>query len=154
MDSATKARQAAFERRFVGYLVAVTGAAVTALLLLFVSVYLSAPNPSFDFVQLWEGAFLIPLTFVVFWMFAFLSASVPAYIAINIAQRFDITNAGYFLICGALAGAVGAFLVPTWYTDPPKANSLSTHLDVLRLSIPAGVAGGGLYWWKVLRRSD
>ncbi len=154
MDSAIKAKQAAFEKQFVGYLLAVTGAAITALILLFVSAYLNAPNLSFSFARLWEGALLIALTFFVFWIFAFLTASVPAFLTIKVAQRFNITSACYFLICGALAGAAVAPLFPAWYTAPPEAGSLSDYLDFVRLSIPAGFVGGGLYWWKVIRRSD
>lgn len=152
MDPATKAKQAAFERQFVAYLLAVTGAVVTALLVLFVSAYLRARDPSFSFARLWEGAMVIALSFLVFWIFAFLSASVPAFITTKIAQRFNITNAGYFLICGALTGAAVAPFFPTWYTAPAETDSLSNYLFFLRHSIPAGLIGGGLYWWKAVRR--
>jgi hypothetical protein len=155
MDSTAKARQAAFEKHFVGYLLAVTGAAVTALIQLFVSAYFSATNSSLSFARLWDGAFWIVLILFGLWVLAFVSAIIPFVATIKVARRFQITSVLYFILCGVLAGVVAApaiiYFALAWYprsTQPPFSNEI---IDAWRLTIPAGIVGASLYWWKVGR---
>jgi len=159
MDSTITAKRAAFEKQFVGYLLAVSGAAISAVILLFVSVYLSAPNRSFDLGRLWDGIFLTALLVVLFWIYVFFWTIIPFVAVIRVARRFQITSVLYFILSGALTGILLApaliYFQPRWYTDPPaQPPFVQQVIDILPICVPAGIVGAFLYWWKVGRHQS
>ncbi|HKY86856.1 MAG TPA: hypothetical protein VJL90_08865 [Pseudorhodoplanes sp.] len=156
MESAAKARRAAFEKQFAGYLLAVTGAAATATIVFLVQVYLRTPAPIYDLTRLWEFILVAALLILVFWIYACFWTIIPFVAVIKVARRFEVTNISYFLVSGAFTGVLLApvltYFRPTWYTDPPEQPPFAEQVaDILPLCVPAGIVGALLYWWKVIR---
>ncbi|MEJ0075506.1 MAG: hypothetical protein WDO17_08670 [Alphaproteobacteria bacterium] len=139
----------------VGYVGAVLGASFTFVIVQMVIAYflhggLSAVHPfSTRMFQLFT---MSALMFLLVTFCVFFTAFIPVMVVHKIADRYSITNVGYYLLCGIAVGIVLApiadLITPRMFTAPPEEPPMYMRILLFcRFSVPGGAVGGLIYWW-------
>jgi hypothetical protein len=144
MDAARKT----LEKKLAGYFLAVTGATFVFTALFAAIAYYQDTSTLFSPAdRLGQLALMTGFLGVLFWFLTFLLAAIPVFAISKLAEYFKITHPTYFVICGALT----AIFLSAVYLRRDERPFIEELLMFMRLTVPAGIVGGFLYWWKAVR---
>lgn len=145
---------------FVAYVAAVTSAAFCFVMINFILVisnggFESATNNSLN-TKITHLSLIMLLTFIIGWLFAFITAFIPFILGWFVAKKFNI-NHGLFFIFGA--AFTGILLTPISASIPELAiNVQGAAPSLMQKSLKASPifsgcgAFAGYVCWRILRR--
>lgn len=159
-----------YQSAVTAYLLAVSSATLTFIL----------PRLVFDIFGIFSGTgfesattldpltkllhllFMTSILFVLGWIFAFLTASIPFTVGIAVARQFKVSNWLYFVVGGALTAIA---LEPIFISIPnlginvqePEPSFWQKYLTVLPYFLASGIIAGvvcHLYFRRVFAREE
>jgi hypothetical protein len=133
----------------IAYLLALAAAVAVVLGAIFLPNI--SPRPVHDYMV------MIPLLAVVTGMVALAASILPYLVFRAFMRRHGGGKLSWHMAVGVLSGVLGAGLVamiPDWYSVPePRPSDLEKAISLLKLTLPAGVAGALTYWWAMRVRT-
>ena len=139
----------------IGYLLAVTAAMLTFLLHSAWRDIVDYPIHSVPFSRrILEHIFVWMFFGVIFWVYALFTAAWPFAATLALARRYGIRHFGYYVACGAIAGALLTLIVvvPPWMHNLEHDNTfVEEWLRMGRAFAVYGACGGVAFWYKAGR---